>query len=203
MRITPKAFLVTVVAGFGLWLTCPGPKHIALGPGEFAPDAPKQIAIEEVAGFRHLDYTITPLAEFQITAKVLGKENYYWDRQSDLSPVDLALGWGPMSDERNLKSISISQSGRWYYWNTRTPPIPTQSISVHSANMHIIPATSEITDQLQRIIPGQVITMDAQLVEVKSKDGWNWRSSLSRKDTGNGACEILYVRQLRIAESGI
>ena len=40
------------------------------------------------------------------------------DRESDLAPVDLALGWGRMSDEAILKDIQISQSGRFYFWHT-------------------------------------------------------------------------------------
>ena len=35
-------------------------------------------------------------------ARVLGTERYRFDRASELSLVDLALGWGPMSDTRAL-----------------------------------------------------------------------------------------------------
>jgi len=36
------------------------------------------------------------------------------------------------------------------------------------------------------------------LVEVKAQDGWTWRSSLSREDTGNGACELMLVEEVRL-----
>jgi hypothetical protein len=30
-------------------------------------------------------------------------------------------------------------------------------------------------------------------VQVNTPDGWRWRSSLTREDTGGGACEVVYV----------
>jgi hypothetical protein len=36
------------------------------------------------------------------------------------------------------------------------------------------------------------------LVEVQSKhkqaDNWRWRSSLTRDDTGNGVCELIWIK---------
>ncbi len=28
--------------------------------------------------------------------------------------------------------------------------------------------------------------------------GWRWKSSLTRKDTGNGACELVWVKQMKV-----
>jgi hypothetical protein len=41
--------------------------------------------------------------------------------------------------------------------------------------------------------PGQRVRIDGWLVQVDANDGWHWRSSLSREDTGGGACEVVYV----------
>ena len=43
-----------------------------------------------------------------------------------------------------------------------------------------------------------LIYLKGQLVEVKSSDGWTWRSSLSREDTGGGACELMLVEEVRV-----
>ena len=34
------------------------------------------------------------------------------------------------------------------------------------------------------------------LVAAQGDDGWQWRSSLSREDSGDGACELIYVCEL-------
>jgi hypothetical protein len=35
------------------------------------------------------------------------------------------------------------------------------------------------------------------LVEADGRDGWKWRSSLTRDDTGDGACELMWVEWMR------
>lgn len=142
------------------------------------------------------DYVITPLADVEITAKVLGKENYWMGRESDISPVDLALGWGRMSDPAVLEQISISQSSRWYYWKTPKFPIPRREIETHSANMHIIPANDYVRDNLKAVKEGQHVKIRGNLVRVDASDGWFWKSSLTRNDTGNRACELVYVTDM-------
>jgi hypothetical protein len=124
-------------------------------------------------------------------------ERYRFDRGADLSPVDLALGWGPMSDQAVLDRIDISQGGRFYYWHVKEIfPVPRREIEVHSANMHMIPATEEIERRLVHLRPGQVVALTGYLVDVRGPDGWRWHSSLTREDTGAGACELVWVDKL-------
>jgi hypothetical protein len=98
-----------------------------------------------------------------------------------------------MSDESILKDIKITQSGRFYYWHVNEFPIPREEIETHSANMHMIPANSQIEKLLKSVRVGQIVTFKGQLVEVKAQDGWHWKSSLTRNDTGAGACELVFV----------
>src|SRR5210317_253093 len=68
------------------------------------------------------DYQLTRKASFEIRARVLSKEPYYLGRTADLAPIDLALGWGVMSDSAVLSQIDISQSARWYRTRYDLPP---------------------------------------------------------------------------------
>ncbi len=143
-------------------------------------------------------YRIIPLADFSIEARVLSAKHYSIGREADLSPVDLALGWGRMSDEAVLARIDISQSGRFYFWRTDNFPIPRREIETHSANMHMVPADKYIERKLEAIRPGQIVSFSGQLIEAQASDGWHWRSSLTREDTGNGACELVLVKSLSV-----
>ena len=164
-----------------------------------APDAPMQITLEPMVIERTSDYTISELASFELTAKVLAKENYRMDREADLSPTDLTLGWGRMSDESILQDIDISQSRRFYYWRTDAFPIPRREIETHSANMHLIPGSELVKDVISRVREGDIIELSGRLVEVTSEtDDWSWRSSQTRKDTGRGACELIWVERVSI-----
>src|ERR1035437_7016466 len=76
------------------------------------------------APFVQAGYTITPLARYKVSAVVLSRDRYRFDRGAELAPVDLALGWGPMSVAAAINELSFSQSGRWYeYRSTGEPPL--------------------------------------------------------------------------------
>lgn len=170
-------------------------RAIKHGAGEIATNEPIQ-STPTTAPFQLDDFTIIPLADYTIEARLLSIENYSLDAGAKLSPTDLAVGWGPMSDEAVLSKMQISQSGRFFLWHVDSMPTPQHEIEIHAANMHIIPANDAVKSQLKKIKVGQVVTIKGQLVEAKTAKGWTWRSSLSREDTGNGACELMYVTEL-------
>ena len=125
---------------------------------------------------------------------MLGRKRYSQGEEARFSPLDLALGWGPMRETAVLQQLDISQSGRWYHyrWNGQ-PPLPPAQIRDHSANMHMIPGNEQIARALLAIQPDQHIRLQGWLVQVEGANGWRWRSSLRRDDSGAGACELVYV----------
>ena len=58
-------------------------------------------------------YQITPLEKFNFEARVLRAEHYSMDREAQLAPVDLALGWGPMANPAVIDKVKITQSSRF------------------------------------------------------------------------------------------
>jgi hypothetical protein len=64
--------------------------------------------------------------------------------------------------------------------------------------MHLIPADDEIDDLIKSVRPGNIIMLKGYLVAVTSEDGWRWKSSLSRKDSGAGACEVIWVEEFAV-----
>lgn len=186
---------ILVVAGWYWWSGRP----IARADGVIAPDDPVQTDFDSpppTIAFK--DATLHPLAKFSLTARVLSRENYRFDAESDLSPTDLAFGWGRMSDTAVLQHLKIGQGGRFYYWSTQQFPIPQREIETHSANMHMLPANALVAYELKRVRAGDVVTLDGLLVEADKAGGWRWRSSMTRNDTGDGACEVVYVESLSI-----
>lgn len=138
--------------------------------------------------------TLTPLAGFRVDARVLSRRDYRSGREAELSPTDLALGWGRMREDAVLAGLDISQSGRWYHYRWEdAPPIPPGEIVRSSANMHFIPADAGAARELARVRQGDRVRVEGWLVEAVAEDGWTWRSSLTREDSGDGACELVYV----------
>jgi len=133
-----------------------------------------------------------------VSAKVISAERYYFDYEARVSPVDFALGWGPMSDESILEQIDIWQEGRWYKWTSDSMPISKQEIILNSSNMHMIPETDAIAKELKRIRNGDLVSISGMLVDVRSGSSWKWKTSTSRSDTGPTACEIVFVKSIEI-----
>jgi len=186
----------------------PGPLPATAGTAERAPatacqlpprvgafDPPLQSSTPATLAPFHLRAaTLTPLAGFSIDAKVLSRRDYRSDRESQLAPTDLALGWGRMRDDTVLARLTITQSARWYHYRySDQPPIPQAEIDRSAANMHMIPGSEAIASALARVEAGERVRIDGWLVEAQAPDGWRWRSSTSREDTGAGACELVYV----------
>lgn len=186
--------MLALIAGSFIWY----PRAVALPIGMTAPAQPLQQDLQRPEKWIKGDYTITALARYQLTAKVLGKKSYVDTQTGDIAPYDLALGWGEMSDASVLQSLKITQSDRWFYVYWRHSPISSDQIMQNSANTHILPANEFLARKVQGLKDDQVIFLKGYLVEVSKADGFIWRSSLSRKDTGNGSCEIFWVEDIQV-----
>jgi len=192
MNIPWLWFFIALII-FGAWNFFDN-RSIKVSPGALVQENPVQTDVRGNVTYPQGKYTLEALANFEIKARVLSKELYHLDRGADLVPVDLALGWGVMSDSAVLEKLSITQDGRFYRYRwDNEPPIPPNDIVRHSANMHLIPTTPEIESQIKKVRPGQVVHINGQLVEARDGSGGYWRSSLTREDSGNGACELIRV----------
>jgi len=189
--------VVAAVIAIGWWLD--GTKAVVQSPGVLVPAKPAQGAVPAGARtFQKEGFTITPLATFALEARVLSREDYSFDTGAAIAPTDLALGWGPMSDSAVLEKLSITQGTRWWRWQSDDPPLTRGEIEGSAANMHLIPADDDVAAALTRVREGDVVALRGYLVEAARDDGWRWRSSLSRSDSGSGACELIWVEALSV-----
>ena len=187
------AILLIVRGAWSWWHDRP----LAEAPGVLVAAEPRQVDVEAAAAIAHGRWSLTPRAHYDITARVLGRERYYFDRLASLVPVDLALGWGPMSDNRILNRLSVEQSVRfyWVHWGPE-PPLPPKEILRHSANLHAIPADRRTAGELEGLRTGEVVRLTGELVDARRDDGTTLNTSLTREDTGAGACEVMLVERL-------
>ena len=187
-----KVFLFCYIA-WGAWHWFAN-RPVHAPDGVLAADEPQQTNIADGEKLQMGRWTLTVRATYQLKARVLAREAYHFDAMSDLVPEDLALGWGPMSDNSVLRTIDISQSNRFYYWRTSAATgLAREIIISHSANTHVIPQTPAIARLLARLRPGEVVTLSGELVDAVRNDGRWIKTSMVRTDTGAGACEVMLV----------
>ena len=167
-------------------------------PGVLIAAEPQQTATTpDDSAFDVGEFHFQPLAHFALDARVLHRKIYRYDRAAALVPIDVAVGWGPMSDQTVLDQLDISQSARFFWYQYQhQPPIPREEIVSHATNLHLIPSNETVATQCKSLRTGELIHLSGLLVEVTGPEIGTWRSSLSRTDSGNGACELLWVEEL-------
>lgn len=190
-----KRLLACALLLFGVWF-CARPQPAARWAGRPA-TVVTQNADRLPAPWAAHGCMFTPLARFEAQAVVLSRERYYFDRGAKLSPIDLALGWGPMAEAATINALRISQDHRWYQYRwSGEPPIAPETIIRSSANMHLIPANDQVRVELLAVRRHELVEIAGYLVEVRSADGSHWRSSTSREDSGGGSCEVVWVERV-------
>lgn len=188
-----KLFIALAVFTFGWWSSKFFFGSNTPPPGVLAARAPIQAPVLSAAAWDFGPYKVTPLANYDIEARVLSTRTYR-DDWSDLCNLDLALGWQRMSDSAVLEHIKIWQEGRFFWWQTgAVPPLPQAELVLSAANTHVIPSTPRIADELAALRVGQVVRLRGKLIEAVKPGGPVLRSSMRRDDTGKGACEIFWV----------
>ena len=155
-------------------------------------------------------YTLTPRATYAIAGLVVSQHrgdallNLY--HQADPGNIrDVCVVWGEDVTNGSYRKVRF-WSGEFtcsYRWSGAfTPAFNPEKAS----NNHLIPADPVTAARIGAIHVGDQIRMTGLLVDYTvTKDGqeiFTRRTSLTRGDTGNGACEILYVTDLAVVVAG-
>jgi hypothetical protein len=202
MNFKPLAKITAlVVVAAGLWMLNPW-RSIKHPPGVLVQNAPVQKPVSAVSLPKVEGWHLSAVAEYQLRARVLGTKRYHSGFGSDLVPVDVAVGWGKMSDQAVLDQFTLSMSNRFFFyaWDD-APAIPPDEIMRSAANNHIIAANDAVRKTIRSLIPGHIVTMRGYLVNATGPGGEAWYSSVRRDDTGNGACEVFYVTEATAVKS--
>lgn len=132
---------------------------------------------------------------YELTALVLSTKAYE-DINGDIAPVDLALAWGALTDPNLSKNLQVWQNARFFYW--MLPPnkqLACRDIIPQTANVHMISTSPKQEATLLNIRRGDLLELKGHLVNIHKKD-IKWKTSLSRTDTGSGACEIFLTSEI-------
>jgi hypothetical protein len=194
MRLTP--WIVAALTAFAVY-RFHSDRTIEHAPGVIAAADPVQRDLDSAGTIERGEFRLRPRAEFSATVRVLHREDYSLGPLARLVPTDFAVGWGRMSDSAVLEDIEISQGNRFYFWRTENWPIPRAEIEEHSANWHLIPKSRAVGEVLGGLRAGSLVELRGKLVDIEGREG-GMRTSMSRGDTGAGACEILLAESARV-----
>jgi hypothetical protein len=196
-RMTRHILTISLLL-LGLWLY-DTMRPVPQPPGVLAPDAPR---IEAVTGkpqiFERNAHVLTALARFDAHARVLSLDRYAGDRAAKVAPLDIALGWGPMSDSVTLKIVDVAQTKRGVLFKSYDPKLPDEQAATFLLNVHVIAADAELAKKLEDVRAGNIVRMQGWLVEAVAGDGWRWRGE-QRRDAPALPGTLLWLTQLEVS----
>ncbi len=149
-------------------------------------------------------YRIDPLYDYEIWGLVVSQRdlddawfNIYYD-QDPYNLKDLCIIWGDnLLGEKYQKVSFWSEIWTCYYqYQRQEDKIREDQLS----NNHILPATPEISQLLESVEIGDQVRLKGHLVNYQVNGG-SRRTSTVRNDTGQGACEVVYTKELNILHS--
>ena len=167
-------------------------------PGVLAPDAPR---VEPVTGkpqiFERNAHVLTALARFETHARVLSVDRY-GDRAAKVAPLDIALGWGPLSDSVTLKIVDVAQTKRGVVFKSYDPKLSDEQAATFLLNLHVLAADAALEKKLEEVRRGNIVRMQGWLVEAVAGDGWRWRGE-ERREAPAMPGALLWITQLEVS----
>jgi hypothetical protein len=158
----------------------------------------RPITIEGKQGFQ--EATMTFLARYRVKGLVVAVQQIQ-DRGSWMSAADVGLAWGRMAEPEVNRHMRYGQRGRFlYYFPKPGLPVASDYLQTHTSNNHILTVSDSMLNVVKNLEPGDQVTFDGYLVKLSGKGRrggrFTWKSSLRRTDTGDGACEIMYIERI-------
>lgn len=187
-------FCIVAFAGYYVWAFFP----INHGPGITAPNSPTTSRITWEKPFPFKEYNIIPLKKIEGTVRVIKHKRYYFDSKSEYSPVDVLVGWGDLSDERNLDHLHFSVSNRLSDIEFSRPPLPLKQLYQQTALWHLVPSNERIENEIKHMREGNMLMLSGYIVNVESETEFGWRSDTINKGGNEHPNIIIWVTEIRV-----
>lgn len=167
--------------------------------------APQQVTVGEIT------YGVRPLYKYELYGMVVSKHNAdtWWDFlhkewNDQLNITDLCVVWGNNVRSGAYRGIDFS-SGQ-FTCNFKTSSRETWETFDTStiSNNHLLTADPALARKMRDVRIGDQIHFSGHLAEYSHNHGFPFKRGTStvRTDSGNGACETVYVDRFEVLRRG-
>lgn len=177
-------------------------------------DEPLQTAVRQQAfqtSAGGIDYTVQPLYRYELAGLVVSRHDskVWWDYahaewKDELNAVDLCVVWGDNVKSGAYLPLSYSSDQWTCHVETRSSEAWQAFDPAALSNNHLLTDQPALAQRLREVRIGDQIRLRGYLAEYSHKVGQGFRrgTSISRNDTGNGACETIFVEEFEILDRG-
>lgn len=206
------------IAGFGLLIASLWQRHDLPEPGRLLENLrqePEQIQVREpprTTTVNGVTYTIQPLFSYELHGLVVSRHDsdsfidYIHREWNDhINVVDLCVIWGNNATSGAYRGQSFSSGQFVCYWQAPTQEAFAAFDPTAISNNHLLTDDPVIAKKLRSVRVGDQIRFRGFLAEYSHHhDGrpFHRGTSTVRTDTGNGACETIYVKDFEIIRRG-
>lgn len=156
-------------------------------------------------------YTLTPRAQYEIWGLVVSQHDtrswWNWIHEAwhdHLNVVDLCVVFAENAASGGYVGLNYS-SGQFVCYVQTGSTEKWQRFSMRAlSNNHLLTDSPALARKLRDIRIGDQVRVRGLLTEYAHNDGFAFKrgTSLTRDDTGNGACETIYVQDVEVLARG-
>lgn len=153
--------------------------------------------------YRGADYVVRPVARYEFHGLVVthndtkGLGDLTHDENS-VDTKDLCLIWGANLEGDDYRRITFESTPTWCHWSWRGDDIAFDPHAI--ANNHLVTDSEALRAALDRVHVGDQVRFKGYLVNYADRrHPGAWRnSSVTRTDSGGGACEVVFFEELDV-----
>ena len=159
--------------------------------------------------FNSVPYNVVPKHAYDLYGMVVsyryhdGDEMLHKMWNDHLNVADVCVVWGTNMDAVNLNAFEFYNGQFTCNFSTRDQLAWQQFSQREISNNHLLTERPELRERITDLNIGDVIRVRGLLSwygQVGRSEEHMRKTSISRGDTGNGACEIIYVEQFDILQ---
>lgn len=156
-------------------------------------------------------YTVKPLAQYELWGLVVSQHDTstWWNWihaawNDHLNVMDLCVVFAENAERGGYQGLDYSSGQFQCFVQTRSERL-WQGFSMRAlANNHLLTDDRALARRLRGVRVGDQVHFRGYLAEYSHQVGGGFQrgTSLTRDDTGNGACETVYVQQFEVLRAG-
>ncbi len=156
-----------------------------------------------------IDYTVQPLYTYDLYGMVVSKHNAdtWWDYlhkewNDKLNITDLCVVWGNNVRSGAYQEISFTSGQFTCNFQTSSSEAWAAFDITAISNNHLLSADPGLARKMREVRIGDQIHFTGYLAEYSHNHGTPFKrgTSIVRTDTGNGACETVYIDRFEVLQ---
>lgn len=156
------------------------------------------------ASFKGVDYKVEPEYRYDLAGMVVsfrhhdGNSRMHFRANDHLNMMDVCVVWGDTATSKLLHKIKFWNGIFTCNFQTRNQAAWDAFSVQQISNNHLISDDPSIREQVKDIRIGDQIRVRGYLASYSNDAGGKRGTSTTRTDTGDGACETVFVEQFDI-----